>query len=254
MPLVPALSWTATPDTWRCSLVRGLVSAKGEAMFLSRTLSILLSYLCGSISFAYLSGRLLRGIDLRHYGSHKLSGSNVYYHIGLPAMILVGILDIGKAILPTWTAQRLGLVLATTVATGMAAMVGHNWSLFLGLQGGRGIGAAIGMLLVVFPWGVLWLLAGAILGRLVPKMAAGPAFIAIGTLPIFAGALSQPTLVVWGCVFVLLVTILKRLEANREPIPSGAERWPTLWRRLLLDRDVADFDAWIERTPKAQDA
>ena len=81
-------------------------------------LLILGGYLCGSVSFAYLCGRLFRGIDLREYGSGKLSGSNVYHHVSGLAMVVVGILDIGKATLPTWMGKRLGLGLSAATWRG----------------------------------------------------------------------------------------------------------------------------------------
>ena len=210
---------------------------------------VLAGYLCGSISFAYLSGRLWRGIDLRKYGSAKLSGSNVYHHVSRPAIVLVGLLDVSKAVLPTWLGLRLGLGLPTAIAAGLASMVGHNWSLFLKLKGGRGIGTALGMLLVVFPWSVAWVLGWLAFGRLMPKIAAVPALFSLVTLPILAAIAYQPRPSVWGCVGVLVITIVKRLEANRESLPRGTERWAVLWRRLLLDRDIADWDAWMQRAP-----
>lgn len=220
---------------------------------LERGLLIVFGYLCGSVSFAYLSARLWRGIDLRKYGSGKLSGSNVYHHVSRPAIVLVGLLDLGKATLPTWLGLRWELGLPTAVAAGLAAMIGHNWSLFLGLTGGRGLAAAVGLLLIVFPWGVLWILAWVALGRLAPKRAAVPALLGVVALPLFAYATGQPEAAVWGCLGILIITIIKRMEANREPLPPGRERWGVLFRRLLLDRDISDFDAWMQRTPSADE-
>ena len=214
-------------------------------------LLVLGGYLCGSVSFAYICGRLVRNIDLRRYGSAKLSGSNVYHHVSLPAMIVVGLLDIGKAALPTWIGLRLGLGLPAAILAGLAAMVGHNWSLFLRLTGGRGIGTATGVLLVVFPWGFPWVLGWLILGRLMPRAAAAPALLGFITLPFFAHLAGQAASTVRGCLAMLTITVIKRLEANRAPLPSGPERWATLGRRLVLDRDRADWDSWIQRVPGA---
>ncbi|OGO04641.1 MAG: hypothetical protein A2Y73_00285 [Chloroflexi bacterium RBG_13_56_8] len=220
---------------------------------IERALLILSGYLIGSVSFAYLAGRLLRGIDLRKYGSGKLSGSNVYHHVSRPAIVLVGLLDIGKAVLPTWLGLQWELGLPTAVAAGLAAMIGHNWSLFLGFAGGRGLGSAGGMLLVVFYWGAFWMLAWVILSRLAPKKAAAPALLGVATLPILAYLLDYPLPTVWGCMGILVIAILKRLEANRDPLPAGSKRWSVLLNRLLLDRDIADFDAWMARTPQTDE-
>ena len=218
---------------------------------LETSLLVLFGYLCGSVSFAYLSGRLLRNIDVREYGSAKLSGSNVYHHVSLPAMVVVGLLDIGKAALPSWIGLRLGLGLPAAILAGLAAMVGHNWSLFMGLKGGRGIATAIGILLVIFPWGFPWLLGWLVVGRLMPRAAAGPALLGFITLPFFAQLAGQAASTVWGCLAMLAITIIKRLEADRARLPSGPARWAALGRRLVLDRDRADWDSWIQRVPDA---
>ncbi|MFQ5876053.1 MAG: glycerol-3-phosphate acyltransferase [Dehalococcoidia bacterium] len=55
------------------------------------------AYLLGSIPSAYIAGRLLKGIDLRQYGSGTLSGTGVYYHVAKWAIVVVGLFDIAKA-------------------------------------------------------------------------------------------------------------------------------------------------------------
>ena len=220
---------------------------------LKQVLLILLGYLCGSVSFAYLAGRLWRAIDLRRYGSRKLSASNVHTYFGLCGLVLVGILDIAKAVWPTWLSIRLGYELAVTVWVGLAAMAGHNWPLFLGFRGGRGITTALGLLLCIFPWGVLWMLGWVAAGRLMPHAAAGPALLGFMGLPLFALWLHQPLATVWGCLGMLLLTILKRLDGNRQPIPPQESTWRVLWRRLVLDRDIADFETWARYQPNAKE-
>ena len=219
------------------------------ARLLSPLPLILLGYLCGSISFAYVVARAARSIDLRHYGSRKLSASNVYGYLGFAGMALVGILDIAKTVLPVWISMRLGRTLAVTVLVGLAVMIGHNWSLFLGFVGGRGISAALGLLLCIFPEGVPWLLAWVFAGRLVPHAAAIPALLGFVKLPFLAMWLNQPAATVWGSWGILLITVVKRLESNRQPLPPNERAWRVLLRRLVLDRDIADFEAWSRYTP-----
>jgi glycerol-3-phosphate acyltransferase PlsY len=216
-------------------------------MTLLRVLCVLLGYLAGSIPFAYLAGRLIRGVDIRQYGSRAVTGSNVYENVSRPAVVVVGLLDMGKAALPTWLGLRWGLGLPTGLAAGLAAVVGHNWPLYLGFHGGRGIGSCLGVLTVAFPLGFPWMLVALALGwRLRQPVLPLAGFI---TLPLFAHLTGQPPAVVWACVAMLLLIVTKRIEANRQPLPEGRERWRTLRRRLLLDRDMDDWETWAHRRP-----
>jgi hypothetical protein len=103
------------------------------------------------------------------------------------------------------------------------------------------------LLLVVFPWGVAWLLGGLALGRFWPHLAAVPALGACVTLPLLAALLQRPPATIWGCAGLATLTIAKRLEGNREPLPPGETWLAVLGRRLLLDRDIADFQRWSRR-------
>jgi glycerol-3-phosphate acyltransferase PlsY len=214
---------------------------------LLRVLVVLSGYLTGSIPFAYLAGRLIRGIDIRQYGSRAVTGSNVYENVSRPAVIVVGLLDMGKAALPTWLGLRLGLGLPTALAAGLAAVIGHNWPLYLGFHGGRGIGSCLGVLTVAFPPGLPWMLVALALGwRLRNPVLPLAGFV---TLPVFAHTIGQPPATVWACAAMLLLIVTKRLEANRQPLPEGREKWQILLRRLLLDRDIDDWETWAHRRP-----
>lgn len=206
---------------------------------------MIFGYLMGSISSAYLAGRWLKGIDLRHYGSGTVSGAGVYKHVARWAVVVVGLLDIAKSALPTWLGIRLGLGLPLALAAGLAAVVGHNWPFFLGFKGGRGLATMTGILLIVFPWGVLWLLAALGLGVLLRHTALA-ALGGVVTLPFLSWITKQPPAVAWACGGMLLLTVAKRLEANRLPLPR-TERRQVLMRRLLFDRDVGPREPWTER-------
>lgn len=207
------------------------------------------SYLIGSIPSAYLAGCWLKGIDLRRYGSGTVSGTGVYYHVARWAVVVVGLFDVAKGALPTWLGVSLGFGLPLALAAGLAAMIGHNWPIYLDFKGGRGHSIIMGMLLVVFPWGAPWLLTTLGFGRLLRATALG-ALVGVATLPLLSWVGGQPPSVIWTFGAALLLTVTKRLEANRLPLPpSGAKRREALVRRLLFDRDISSREDWVGRRP-----
>jgi len=210
-------------------------------------LLVTFGYLLGSISLAYLVARWIRGIDLRRWGSGTVSGTGVYYHVSKWAVVLVGIFDLAKGAFPTWLGLRLGLGLPVALAAGLAAVIGHNWPFYLGFKGGRGIAAMMGVLLVVFPWGALWLGPALGIGRLFRFTGLG-GLLGLATLPILGLIIGQSPAVIWACGGMLLLTVIKRLEANRLPLPPpGPKRRRVLICRLLFDRDVGPREVWTER-------
>jgi glycerol-3-phosphate acyltransferase PlsY len=104
----------------------------------------LLAYLLGSIPTSYLAARWTKGIDLCKYGSGTVSGSMLFEHTHRWLIVPVGFVDVLKGALPAWLAIQLGLGQPTSVAAGMCAVIGHNWPIYLGFTGGRGISPFLG--------------------------------------------------------------------------------------------------------------
>lgn len=115
--------------------------------------SLILAYLLGSIPSAYYAGKWFRGIDLRKHGSGNLGFTNAWRTLGFKISIPVLIFDIGKgaaAIGATrWLCPGNEIV---AVAAGLAAILGHNWTVFLGFQGGgKGVAVSAGVFLALAP-------------------------------------------------------------------------------------------------------
>ena len=208
------------------------------------------AYFLGSIPTAYLAGRWVRGIDVRRHGTGNVGGSNVYHSVARWAVIPVGLFDIFKAVFPAWLALvPLDLGYTAAVAAGLAATMGHSWSIFLGFTGGRGLGCILGTLAVVYPMGALVLMLILAVGYAMGTTLT--ATIGLLLLPFLSQAAGNPSAVTWGCVAMIILTAVKRLEANRRPLPEGEEHWPVIWRRLLWDRDIADHEEWLAQRPES---
>jgi len=213
-------------------------------------LLIVAGYLLGSIPSAYLVARLAKGIDIRDYGSRTVSTSSVLVHVGRAAAVVVAVMDLAKGALPPALALAAGLGRPAAMLAGLAATVGHNWSVFLRFQGGRGLGTSIATLFVVAWREALVLGVVFVIGSL---LGAGPtvALLAILGLPLLTWALGEPVEIVAGTVAIAVLVVLKRLLAHDflRDVPTD-RRWEVLRYRLLLDRDIRDERAWVERRPQ----
>ncbi|UCG10381.1 MAG: glycerol-3-phosphate acyltransferase [Dehalococcoidia bacterium] len=114
--------------------------------------AVILGYLLGSIPSAYIATRLVTGQDIRHLGGGNVGGLNTAREVGFLPALFVGIVDLGKGSAAVAIAHwLLDLSLIPVLLTGLAAVVGHNWMVWLRFSGGKGMGAAVGALLVVMP-------------------------------------------------------------------------------------------------------
>ncbi len=211
---------------------------------------VLGSYLIGAVPVAYLTGRLLRGIDIRDYGSSNVGASNVWQSVSKAAVVPVGLAEIGQGALGIIIAKLADQSLAVQVLAGLAAIAGHNWSPFLRFAGGRGVAHAIGFMLIL-SWPGLGTFTGVSLVGV--SLKAVPQFVglAIVAAPLAALAKGQAPEIVAGMAAMAVLIIAKRLLTNRPSIPAGADVRTVLLNRLLYDRDTREREAWVRREPSA---
>ena len=113
------------------------------------------SYLFGATPFGYLAGRM-RGMDIRQHGSGNIGATNAFRVLGKPTGITVFVLDFLKGLLPVLIAGYLypDSPFAALLA-GIGAIVGHNFTFWLGFRGGKGIATSAGVLLALLPIAML---------------------------------------------------------------------------------------------------
>ncbi len=123
---------------------------------------VILSYLAGSIPTSIIVSKLVRGIDIREHGSGNAGGSNVFRVLGWKYGILVILLDALKGALAVIIVARLYLdsfpfknitpfddFTLVQIICGVAAVIGHIWTIFAGFRGGKGIATGLGVLIMI---------------------------------------------------------------------------------------------------------
>lgn len=106
-------------------------------------------YLLGSFPSAFLVARWLRGIDLRYRGDGRLGTSYTYKNVGFWAAALVLFADVSKGAIAILAAKQFAHTDAAIISTGLATILGHDWSIFLGFKGGKGAATTYGVLAAV---------------------------------------------------------------------------------------------------------
>jgi len=203
--------------------------------YLFLLLSILLGYLIGSIPIGYIIAGI-KGIDITSIESGRTGGTNVSRALGWKYGILVGLLDIAKGAVAVLLARYFfGNDPAVYAAMGGAfAVIGHNWSIFLGLRGGAGGATAAGALIALNP------IAGAILVPLFILILVVVRYASVATMSIGLGSLAILTLfylVGWNTPagqilfgVVASIAILWALRPNIRRLIQGNERRITFSR------------------------
>ena len=107
---------------------------------------VVASYLIGAIPFGYLMVKIAkRGEDIRDYGSHNIGATNVLRVLGTKAFVACMILDAAKGYLPTLITWYIFHSFDLQVAAGIAAVIGHDFPVYIHFKGGRGVAACFGV-------------------------------------------------------------------------------------------------------------
>lgn len=196
---------------------------------------IAISYLIGSIPTAYLFGRLLKGVDIRKFGSGNVGATNAFRVLGPIPAIVVLILDILKGYIAVVFLG--GFILSAAVENqeiahiilGAAAIAGHNWTIFLKFKGGKGIATSLGVLvglavklaglkiilgLVVLTWLVVFILS---------RIVSLSSVLAAISFPLYVVLFKQTkVLISTSIIFSLLIILrhrsnIRRFLQGREP-------------------------------------
>ncbi|GIM31980.1 glycerol-3-phosphate 1-O-acyltransferase PlsY [Paraclostridium bifermentans] len=117
---------------------------------------ILVSYFIGSISTSYIIAKRMMGVDIRTQGSGNAGSTNVLRTLGKKAGILTFVGDLLKGVIAVLIAKAIATIAHTDVATAsyiavVFVVIGHNWPIYLGFRGGKGVATSLGAMIAVNP-------------------------------------------------------------------------------------------------------
>lgn len=186
--------------------------------------SLIIAYILGSINFSFILGKKLKGIDIRQYGSKNAGATNTLRVLGTGPALLVLFLDALKGALSVLLASYLsnGSEIWMMLA-GLCAIIGHNWPIFLGFKGGKGIATTIGVVAIV------GFIPGLVAGFMAIVIIFAFRYVSLGSL-VFTSALPFMMVLfnahiayIYGALAITTLSVFRHIP-NIERLVRGEER------------------------------
>ena len=180
------------------------------------------AFILGSIPFGIIIAKVM-GIDLKKIGSGNIGATNVLRSLGKGPAALTLLGDILKGTAAVAIGRYLSVGPAYEGIIGLSAILGHNFSLFLGFKGGKGVATSIGVLLIYSPQVAIFTLIIWLMVVLMTRYSSLGAIVAFGLLPVnvFLVDYSEMKLIISALITLL---ILLRHIGNIERLIRGTER------------------------------
>jgi glycerol-3-phosphate acyltransferase PlsY len=186
-------------------------------------------YLIGSIPTGYLLGRS-RGIDVRQHGSGNIGATNVWRVMGRSWGLLAFACDFLKGFLPlfllwrfefdgntTWSAELL------LVLCGLAAILGHNFTPWLGFRGGKGVATSAGVMAALLPWALLVAFSSWALLVWITRTVSIGSLLAAVVLPLATAFFYPRQWIYLGLSLMIGALVIWRHRANIQRLLAGTE-------------------------------
>ena len=193
-----------------------------EIGVLHYVLGYVLGHLFGSVPCGLWIVQALHGIDIREYGSKNIGTTNVFRTVGAKTAALVMAADMLKGIIAVALINYLFHDHMVNVVTALGAVLGHSYSLFLGLKGGKGVATGLGLLLYLMPeactisFGV-WLVT-----VLITRYVSLGSIIASLTTPVLAWYFDYPVSYICLSVLCTFFIVIRHTE-NIKRLLNGTE-------------------------------
>ncbi|MFK7603544.1 glycerol-3-phosphate 1-O-acyltransferase PlsY [Deinococcus sp. SM5_A1] len=181
----------------------------------------LVSYLIGSVPAASWLARS-RGVDIRKVGSGNSGATNVLRSLGKGPALLVAAFDILKGALAVWLARALGLPPEWVGLCGVAAVIGHNFSPFLGFRGGKGAATTFGTIAALDPVAGLGVFVLGVATMWLTRFVSAGSILGAVTAGILVVALGRPIWLMLSVLFLAALLIWQH-RSNIERLTAGKE-------------------------------
>jgi glycerol-3-phosphate acyltransferase PlsY len=190
-------------------------------------LIVVVGYLLGAVPSGLLVGKLVKGIDLRDFGSGKTGATNALRTLGKGPAGLVVLLDVSKGLVALLIAHLVVGTPAAACLAGLAAAIGHNWPVYAGFRGGRGVLVSYSIFFILcWPAAVMATFIGGALiavSRMVSfGVLIGTVIGAAATIPLVAAGRFSPWILVYALLGAMLIIV--RHTDNIKRLRSGTER------------------------------
>jgi glycerol-3-phosphate acyltransferase PlsY len=204
---------------------------------LNIAVALVCAYLLGSIPSAYIVGKLQKKKDIRSIGTRNMGAMNVFYEIGFWWGLAVLVVDVGKGVAAMAIAEALKVHEYIYLLSGVVAVLGHSFPIFLGFKGGKGGATSIGVLIYLMkPWAVLingGLFALIFLITRTPTISYGLAFFCYPFIAWFMFDKKWEWIVF--TVALLLIPLIRYIPRIKEMRDKAGN-----WRRVFQRKSVGD--------------
>jgi acyl phosphate:glycerol-3-phosphate acyltransferase len=198
-------------------------------------IAIVCAYLLGSLPFAYIIARLVKGVDIRQVGTKNMGAMNTFYRIGFGWGVLVLLLDMGKGVLSILVARWLGVDVLYQYITAGVTVIGHMFPVFLGFRGGKGGATVIGILALLMPRAIPLGLGLFVLALLLTRYPTFSYALALSCTPFVAWVGYESGTLVVVSVILLLMVVLRYIPRLLEMRSTGGN-----WKRVFVRKGLKD--------------
>lgn len=180
-------------------------------------------YLMGSIPTGYLLARA-RGVDIQKVGSGNIGATNILRTLGVVPAVIVALLDPLKSFLATLFPLLLGMSAWTVALTGLAAILGNNFNIFLRFKGGRGVATGLGVLLAIDPLISLLIVILGVSTMLLSRYVSLGSLVGVIAAPLLFLAKGNFLFPYFFLTLAIMLLVFYRHRENIKRLAAGVER------------------------------